>query len=85
MKLRGVTLMLGVTDVAVRIEFCSTVLGFKLGDTSKLADALCWAYLSHWKTELMLTEAANPESGRQGRRQTYLYFTRMMWCLYTHD
>ena len=50
------------------------MLGFKLGDTSERAAAICWAHLCHGETELMLTEVANPEAGREGRRQTYLYF-----------
>ena len=74
MKLRGLTPMLGVADVQQSINFYTEVLGFKLGDTSEHAGAICWAHLCHGETELMLTEVANPEAGREGRRQTYLYF-----------
>ena len=74
MKLRGLTPMLGTADVRVSGDFCAKVLGFKLGDTSKHAGDLCWALLPHAETELMPTEVANPESGLEGLRQTYLYF-----------
>ena len=74
MKLRGLTPMLGVADVRKSINFYTQLLGFKLGDTSEHAGAICWAHLCHGETELMLTEVANPESGREGHRQTYLYF-----------
>ncbi len=50
------------------------MLGFKLGDTSERATAICWAHLCHGETELMLIEVANPEAVWEGRRQTYLYF-----------
>lgn len=66
--------MLGVADVRVSIEFYTQQLAFKLGDTAEHNGDLSWAHLCHGDTELMLTEVPNPESGREGRKQLFLYF-----------
>lgn len=66
--------MLGVADVQKSIDFYTQVLGFKLGDISDHAGAICWEHLCHGETELMLAEVTSPEAGTEGRRQTYLNF-----------
>ena len=53
-------------------QFCTEVPGFKLGDTSERAVAICWAHKCHGETELMLVEVANPKAGREGLRHFIL-------------